>query len=66
MTKERLDSIEEYDIRQWFMHTELGQAADTLRVCQGIIETREALAPKRKKRLDAGQQRIELKEPGQK
>jgi len=54
--------MEEYDIRQWFMRTDLTQAADTLRVCQGIIETREALAPKCKKRSDAGTKKLDLRE----
>lgn len=57
MTKERLDSIEEYDIRQWFMHIDLAQAEDTFRVVEGIIETREQMQPKRKRRSDAGEKR---------
>lgn len=57
MTDERLNSIEEYDIRQWFMRVDLEQAEDTLNVVRGIIETRRTLQPKRKRRSDAGQSR---------
>lgn len=46
--------IDEFDIRQWFMHVELAQAQDTFRVVRGIIEAREQLQPKRKRRSDAG------------
>ncbi len=56
--------MDERDVRVWFMKTDLVQAKDTFRVVQGIIETREAFEPKRKKRSDAGQARIDLKEPG--
>jgi hypothetical protein len=51
--------IEEYDVRQWFLKTELAQAADTLRVVQGIIEARQAQEPKRKRRSDAGRTRAD-------
>ena len=59
MTKERLDSIEEYDIRIWFMKTDLEQARDTFRVVEGILQTREEFTPKRKRRSDAGKPREE-------
>ena len=58
-----MPEIDERDIRLWFMKTDLEQAEDTFRVVEGIIETRKEFQPKRKKRSDAGQQRIELKEP---
>lgn len=54
--------IDERDVRMWFMKTELAQARDTFRVVEGIIETREAFEPKRKRRSDAGQSRD--KDPG--
>jgi hypothetical protein len=54
MTQDRVDSIEEYDIRRWFMSVDLTQARDTFRVVEGIIETRESMQPKRKRRKDAG------------
>jgi hypothetical protein len=62
MTKERLDSIEEYDIRMWFMKVDLAQAQDTFRVVEGILQTREQFQPKRKKRSDAGKSRNESQE----
>jgi hypothetical protein len=58
-----MPEIDERDVRLWFMKTDLEQAEDTFRVVEGIIETRKEFQPKRKKRSDAGQQRIELKEP---
>jgi hypothetical protein len=64
MTKEHLGSIEEIDIRMWFMKVDLEQAQDTFRVVEGIIQTREQFQPKRKKRSDAGQSRtLDLQEP---
>jgi hypothetical protein len=59
-----MSEIDERDVRLWFMKTDLEQAEDTFRVVEGIIETRKEFQPKRKKRSDAGQQRIELKESG--
>ena len=63
--------IEEYDIRIWFMKTDLDQARDTFRVVEGIIQTREQFQPKRKRRSDAGKSRddgqetlVNLKEIG--
>jgi hypothetical protein len=47
----------EYDIRQWFMHVELQQAEDTMRVAEVIIEMRQSVKPKRKRRSDAGTKR---------
>jgi len=47
------------NVRQWFLRTELAQAADTLRVVQGIIEARKAASIKRKRRSDAGRTRTE-------
>jgi hypothetical protein len=47
----------EYDIRQWFMHVELQQAEDTMRAAEVIIEMRQAMKPKRKRRSDAGAKR---------
>lgn len=67
MTKERLNSIEEYDIRMWFMKVDLEQARDTFRVVEGILQTRVEYQPARKKRSDAGKLRngeLDLKEPG--
>jgi hypothetical protein len=58
-----MPEIDERDVRLWFMKTDLEQAEDTFRVVEGIIETRKEFQPKRKKRSDAGTQRIELKEP---
>jgi hypothetical protein len=58
-----MSDIDERDVRLWFMKTDLEQAEDTFRVVEGIIETRKEFQPKRKKRSDAGQQRIELREP---
>lgn len=59
--------LDEYSIRQWFMQVALDQASDTLNVCKGIVETREAMQPKRKQRSDAGkaraEQQIKLTEP---
>ena len=49
--------IDEYTIRQWFVTTELEQARDTLRVCEGIIQARLEAQPKRKQRSDAGKTR---------
>jgi len=49
--------IDEYDVRAWFREVELKQAADTLRVCEGIIETRQIMQPKRARRKDAGKKR---------
>ena len=72
MTKARLDSIEEYDIRQWFLGVELEQAVDTYRVVGGIIEARLAAKPTRKRRSDVGMKRkddqevINLRELGTK
>jgi len=57
MTQERIDSIEEMDIRQWFMRVDLEQAKDTFRVVEGIIQTRELFQPTRKRRSDAGKPR---------
>lgn len=54
--------IDERDVRLWFMKTDLAQAEDTFRVVEGILETRKEFQPKRKKRSDAGQSRIELRE----
>lgn len=62
--------LEEFDIRAWFMKVDLEQARDTFRVVEGIIQTREQFAPKRRTRKDAGkkrddgQQPIDLKEIG--
>jgi hypothetical protein len=55
--------LEEFDIRHWFCSVDLEQAMDTFRVVEGILQARQEAQPKRKKRSDAGQQRIELKEP---
>jgi hypothetical protein len=52
-------NLDEYDIRQWFIHTELEQAQDTFRVVEGIMEARSVDQPKRKRRSDAGQKRGE-------
>lgn len=59
MTADDRLNIEEYDIRMWFMQTDLTQAMDTFRVVGGIIEARVYAAeqPKRKKRSDAGKPR---------
>ena len=46
--------LDERDVRLWFMKTDLVQAEDTFRVVEGILETRRAFEPKRKKRSDAG------------
>jgi hypothetical protein len=54
-----LIELDEYDIRRWFMATELDQARDTFRVVEGIIETRTAMTPKRQRRSDAGKSREE-------
>ena len=61
-------NIEEYDIRVWFIKTDLVQAEDTFRVVQGILEARREAQPKRARRKDAGTKRpsnmlIGLREP---
>lgn len=53
--------LDERDVRLWFMKTELAQAEDTFRVIEGILETRRAFEPKRKKRSDAGVPRDQIK-----
>lgn len=53
--------LDERDVRLWFMKTELAQAEDTFRVVEGILETRRAFEPKRKKRSDAGVPRDHIK-----
>ena len=55
--RKKLAALDEYDIRRWFMAAELEQAADTFRVVEGIIETRQAMQPKRARRKDAGVKR---------
>ena len=52
-----IDAIDEHDIRQWFKTVDLAQARDTLNVCEGIIETRQSMQPKRARRKDAGKKR---------
>ena len=47
--------MDEYDVRRWFMAADLKQAQDTFRVVEGILQTRESMQPKRKRRSDAGQ-----------
>lgn len=49
--------IDEADVRRWFSCVDLDQASDTLMICVGIIQGRQAAAPKRKRRKDAGQPR---------
>jgi hypothetical protein len=62
--------IEEDHIREWFMRVDVEQARDTLKVCEGIVDTRLTMQPKRKRRSDAGQPRnaeqqaIDLRELG--
>ena len=58
-----IDAIDEHDIRQWFKTVDLEQAQDTFRVVEGIIETRQAMQPKRARRKDAGKPRGN-KDPG--
>lgn len=52
MPEDRL--VDEYDVRRWFITADLEQALDTFRVVTGILETRSAVQPKRKRRKDAG------------
>lgn len=57
--------IDERDVRIWFCKTELAQALDTFRVCEGILQARQEAQPpvkQRKKRSDAGQARKALVE----
>lgn len=49
--------VGEHDVRQWFTKVSLEQARDTYRVVEGIIETRQAMQPKRARRKDAGKPR---------
>jgi hypothetical protein len=63
--------IAEDDVRRWFACVDLEQAGDTLNVCRGIIEGRQAAAPKRQRRSDAGkprpaaaEQTLDLREVG--
>ena len=53
--------LDERDVRMWFMKIELAQAEDTFRVVEGILETRRAFEPKRKKRSDAAVPRDQIK-----
>jgi hypothetical protein len=59
--------IDEDDIRRWFHCVDLQQAADMLNVCEGIVEARSLMAPKRARRKDAGkprnEQTLDLREP---
>lgn len=57
MTDEELRQVDEFDIRRWFSIQGIEDAADTLRVCEGIVEGRQAEAPKRRRRSDAGTKR---------
>ena len=54
--------LDEYDVRRWFMAVDLEQAQDTFRVVEGIIETRQAMQPKRARRKDAGKPRGEAQQ----
>jgi hypothetical protein len=58
--------LEENDVCRWFMAVDIAQAQDTLNVVRGIIETRQAMQPKRARRKDAGKPRsqapLDLKE----
>jgi hypothetical protein len=49
--------LEEYEVRRWFMAVDIAQAVDTLNVVRGIIETRQAMQPRRARRKDAGTKR---------
>lgn len=61
--------LDEYDVRRWFMAVDLSQAVDTMNVVRGIVETRQSMQPKRKRRSDAGttrvvgEQTLDLREP---
>lgn len=49
--------LDEAHVRRWFSCVDLDQASDTLMICVGIIQGRQAAAPKRKRRdLDPGSQ----------
>jgi hypothetical protein len=50
-------AIEEFDIRLWFVKTDLEQALDTFRVVEGILQARQEAQPARKRRRDAGVKR---------
>lgn len=54
--------IDERDVRRWFVLADINEAMDTFNVIAGILETRQALKPKRRRRSDAGTTRD--KDPG--
>lgn len=61
-----MPDIEEYDIRLWFVKTDIEQAEDTFRVVKGILQARREAQPvkkERKRRKDAGLSRVAV-EPG--
>ena len=57
MTQDRIDGIEEIDIRAWFCTVDLDQAEDTYRVVEGILLGRRAGVPAKKTRSDKGKSR---------
>lgn len=47
-------AIDEFDIRQWFMHAELSEAIATHNIVEGILSMRQQQPKKRKQRSDTG------------
>jgi hypothetical protein len=49
--------LAEEHVREWFMKVNVEQARDTLKVCEGIVDARLTMKPKRVRRKDAGKPR---------